>query len=93
MIKRAITIQEWSTYLGLSDNIGFQTNRNHVGPRTSSRYTAYNRHVLWTSGKPSASEILDADSDQRGPCVVDVTNKFTQTAEVLWRKRDGMATL
>ena len=30
----------------------------------------------------------------RGVCgVVDVTNKFTQTAEVLWTKKDGMATL
>ena len=35
----------------------------------------------------------DADPSPRGPCVVDATNKFTQTAEVLWRKRDGMATL
>ena len=25
--------------------------------------------------------------------VVDARNKFTRTAEVLWRKRDGMATL
>ena len=25
--------------------------------------------------------------------VVGVKNKFTQTAEVLWRKRDSMATL
>ena len=28
-----------------------------------------------------------------GLCVVAAMNKFTQTAEVLWRKRDGMATL
>ena len=29
-----------------------------------------------------------------GVCgVVAATNKFTWTAEVLWRKRDGMATL
>ena len=30
---------------------------------------------------------------QRAPCVVAVMNKFTWTAEVLWRERDGMATL
>ena len=35
----------------------------------------------------------DVDSGQRGPCVVAVTNKFTWTAEVLWRTRDGMAPL
>ena len=35
----------------------------------------------------------DADYIQQGPYFVDVTNKFTQTAEVLWRKGDGMATL
>ena len=32
-------------------------------------------------------------SGQRGPCVVDATDKFTQTAEVLWRKGGSMATL
>ena len=37
--------------------------------------------------------LYEADSDQWGPCVVDATNKFTRTAEVLWRKRDGMASL
>ena len=35
----------------------------------------------------------DADYIQQGPYFVDVTNKFTQTAEVLWRKRGGMTTL
>ena len=33
------------------------------------------------------------DSSQWGPCVVAAMNKFTWTTEVLWRKRDGMATL
>ena len=28
----------------------------------------------------------DADYIQQGPYFVDVTNKFTQTAEALWRK-------
>ena len=36
--------------------------------------------------------VLDADSDLRGLCFVAVMNEFTQTEEVLWRKRDGMAT-
>ena len=36
---------------------------------------------------------LDADSGQWGPCVVAAMNKFTQTTEVLWEKRDSMATL
>ena len=40
---------------------------------------------------PSKSD--DADSGPRGPCVVAATNKFTQTTEVLWRKRGGVATL
>ena len=35
----------------------------------------------------------DADPSLWGLCVVDAMNKFTWTAEVLWRKRDGMATL
>ena len=35
----------------------------------------------------------DVDSGPWGPCVVAAMNKFTRTAEVLWRKRDGMATL
>ena len=35
----------------------------------------------------------DADPGPQGPCVVAVMNKFTRTSEVLWRKRDGMATL
>ena len=35
----------------------------------------------------------DADPRPWGPCVVDEMNKFTQTAEVLWRKRGVMATL
>ena len=35
----------------------------------------------------------DEDPGPWGPCVVDAANKFTRTAEVLWRKRDGMATL
>ena len=37
--------------------------------------------------------LSDADSVQQGLYVVDETNKFTWTAEVLWRKRDGLATL
>ena len=36
---------------------------------------------------------FDVDFSQRGPCVVDAMDKFTGTAEVLWRKRDSMATL
>ena len=35
----------------------------------------------------------DVDSGQWGPCVVAVMNKFTGTAEILWRKRDGIAAL
>ena len=36
---------------------------------------------------------LLADSGPQSLCVVHEVNKFTQTAEVLWRKRDGTATL
>ena len=43
--------------------------------------------------QPPLPWVSDMDSDQRGPCVVDAMNKFTQTAEVLRRKRDGTATL
>ena len=35
----------------------------------------------------------DEDSLKRGLYVVDETNKFMWTTEVLWRKRDGTATL
>ena len=35
----------------------------------------------------------DADPGPQGPCVVAVMNKFTRTTEILWRKRDGMATI
>ena len=37
--------------------------------------------------------LSDVDPGRQGSCVVAVINKFTQTTEVLWRKRDGMATL
>ena len=33
------------------------------------------------------------DPSPQGPCVVTAVNKFTQTTEVLWKKRDSMATL
>ena len=35
----------------------------------------------------------DVDPGQRGPCVVAAIDTFTRTAEILWRKRDGMAAL
>ena len=37
--------------------------------------------------------FIDADSGLQSLCVVDEVNKFTQIAEVLWRKRDGTDTL
>ena len=40
---------------------------------------------------PPGFLMLTPTSGVRG--VVDAANKFTRTAEVLWRKRDGMATL
>ena len=43
--------------------------------------------------KPQLSTNINADSGPRGLCVVAVTNKFTRTAEVLWRKRGGTAAL
>ena len=36
---------------------------------------------------------IDMDSVQWGLYVVGATNKFTWTTKVLWRKRDGAATL
>ena len=36
-------------------------------------------------------ELGNADSGPRGLCVVAAMKKFTQTTEVLWRKRDSMA--
>ena len=38
-------------------------------------------------------EWADADPGLRGLCVVAVTNKFTRTIEILWRKRDSMVAL
>ena len=35
----------------------------------------------------------DVDPGRKGPCVVAVMDKFTQTTEILWRKRDVMAAL
>ena len=43
--------------------------------------------------KGTETSLADADSGPQGPCVVDAMNKFTWTTEVLWRKRDGTATL
>ena len=40
-----------------------------------------------------AGNQTDVDSGLLGPCVVVATNKFTQTTEVLLRKRDSMAAL
>ena len=38
--------------------------------------------------------VSDVDPSPRGPCVVAAMDKFTQTTEILWRKRDdGKATL
>ena len=37
--------------------------------------------------------IYDADHGQRDLCAVAAIDKFTQTTEILWRKRDCMATL
>ena len=33
------------------------------------------------------------DPGPQDPCVVAAMDKFTQTTEILWRKRDSMATL
>ena len=35
----------------------------------------------------------DVGLSPQDPCVVDAMDKFTQTTEILWRKRDSMATL
>ena len=35
--------------------------------------------------------VCDADPRPQSPCVVAAMNKFTGTAEVLWRRRNGMA--
>ena len=43
--------------------------------------------------KPQLSTNINADSGPRGLCVVAVTNKFTQTTEVLWKKRNSMVAL
>ena len=37
--------------------------------------------------------MSDADPGPRDLCVVAAMDKFTQITEILWRKRDGMATL
>ena len=39
------------------------------------------------------SFIFDADPGLRDPCVVAAMDKYTWTTEILWRKRDSMATL
>ena len=36
--------------------------------------------------------LTDADPGPRDPCVVAAMGKFTWTTEILWRKRDDMAT-
>ena len=35
----------------------------------------------------------DADPGPWDPCVVAAMDKFTRTTGILWRKREGMATL
>ena len=37
--------------------------------------------------------MIDADPGQQGLCVVATMDKFTRTTEILWRKRDSMATV
>ena len=39
------------------------------------------------------SGIVDVDPAPQDPCVVAAMDKFTRSTEILWRKRDGMATL
>ena len=41
----------------------------------------------------SSTFLFDVDPCLWNPCVVAAMDKFTQTTEILWRKRDGMATL
>ena len=36
---------------------------------------------------------IDADAGPQDLCVATAMNKFTWTTEILWRKRNGMATL
>ena len=63
-------------------------------PQVESRATSRGSDLLhWTVLPFLPVGRDDADSGPRGPCVVAAVNKFTQTTEVLWRKRDGMAAL
>ena len=43
--------------------------------------------------KAAEQRLTDADPGPRDPCVVAAVDKFTWTTEILWRKRDGVATL
>ena len=51
------------------------------------------RQTIRTPNKVASLAKLDVDSGPWGLCVVDAMNKFTQTVELLCRKRDGTATL
>ena len=49
---------------------------------------------MYTPMKPLQAGVAnDADPSPWDLCVVAAMDKFTQTTEILWRKRDGMATL
>ena len=50
-----------------------------------------NKKVL--SEKSKKQLKTDADPSLWNPCVVVAMDKFTPTTEILWRKRDGTATL
>ena len=50
------------------------------------------KRMQWSKMEIS-ERYIDADPGQRDPCVVAAMDKFTWTTEILWRKRDGMATL
>ena len=39
------------------------------------------------------NSVIDEDPGLRDPCVVAAVDRFTQTTEILWRKKDSMATL
>ena len=48
---------------------------------------------MWLLKLKEVSYLPDADPGPRDLCVVAAVDKFTWTTEILWRTRDGMATL
>ena len=101
-IKDADRIEEARiTWVELQEGIGIQnekglevTAQKSLSLKKTGEFGKGRERLQINNGDLFEQWNCDVDPGWRDPCVVVATDKFTQTREILWRKRDdGMATL